>query len=338
MAEISRLLFARHLRSEQSTHVLQYRAGELVRSGRGLSFWFLPMSASIAEIPIDDREQTFLFHGRTADFQEVTVQGVITYRVAEPEVLAQRVDFTLDLTTGLWRKTPLESLSQQLGQLAAQLADGVVAPRTLRDVLEGGVEGVRDHVEHGLSTTSTLEDAGLALVSVRVQSIAPTAELQKALQMPTREKIQQNADQATFARRALAVENERAIAENELHNRIELAKREQQLIEQRGANTRREAEEASIAQRIEAEGKADRARIEAAATAERITLVEGAKAEMTRAEIDVYRDVSHGVLLALAAKELASKLKSIDHLNVSPELLGPLLANLVQAGTRKLEA
>ena len=40
------------------------------------------------------------------------------------------------------------------------------------------------------------------------------------------------ADEAAFARRAMAVEKERAIQENELQNRIELAKKEEGLIEQ----------------------------------------------------------------------------------------------------------
>ena len=41
---------------------------------------------------------------------------------------------------------------------------------------------------------------------MRVAAVAPTAEMEKALQQPTREAIQQNADEATFQRRALAVE------------------------------------------------------------------------------------------------------------------------------------
>ena len=91
MAQISRFLFMRHLRGEQSSHLLHFANGRLVREGRGLSFWFLPLSASIAEVPIDDREQAFLFRGRTIDFQEFSVQGVITYRVANPTKVAQRV-------------------------------------------------------------------------------------------------------------------------------------------------------------------------------------------------------------------------------------------------------
>ena len=73
-------------------------------------------------------------------------------------------------------------------------------------------------------------------MSVRVSSIKPTADLEKALETKTREKIQQEADEAMFERRALAVQKERAIAENELQNQIELSIREEQLIKQQGQN------------------------------------------------------------------------------------------------------
>ncbi len=49
MAEIKRLFLFRHLRSEASSFVLHYRDGDLVRSGRGLAFWFYPLSTSVAE-------------------------------------------------------------------------------------------------------------------------------------------------------------------------------------------------------------------------------------------------------------------------------------------------
>jgi len=44
------------------------------------------------------------------------------------------------------------------------------------------------------------------------------------------------------------------------------------------------------------------------------------------------------VLAALAAQELAGKLKAvnIDHLSITPELLGPLVTDLLQAGKRRL--
>ena len=59
----------------------------------------------------------------------------------------------------------------------------------------------------------------------------------------------------------------------------------------------------------------------------------GAERERTA----IYRDVAPAVLFGLAAQELAGKLRTIEHLNVTPELLAPALASLMAAGTRKLE-
>jgi hypothetical protein len=138
--------------------------------------------------------------------------------------------------------------------------------------------------------------------------------LERALQAPTFEALQQKADQATFERRALAVEKERAIAENELANKTELARRAQQLV----------AEEAAIA-RARSAGAAAAKQIEAAAEAERIRLVEGAKADAERARVAVYSDLPPSILLGLAARQLAGKVDKIEHLNITPDLLTSIL-------------
>jgi hypothetical protein len=53
--------------------------------------------------------------------------------------------------------------------------------------------------------------------------------------------------------------------------------------------------------------------------------------------MDIYRELPPAVTLGLAARELAGKLQKIEHLNVSPELLGPSLLNLMNLGARRLE-
>ena len=123
---------------------------------------------------------------------------------------------------------------------------------------------------------------------MRVAAVAPTAEMEKALQQPTREAIQQDADQATFQRRALAVESERAIAENELHNRIELARREEELVGREGANERKRAEEKVAAAMVEAQGADERHALAATRKAETIDEVQGAqlRVDAERARID----------------------------------------------------
>jgi hypothetical protein len=88
MATIQRYPLLRHLRSEPTYHVLRYRRGDLRRDGAGLAFWFRPIDTAVAEVSIDDRELPFVFRVRSADFQELAVQGVVTFRVADPAALA----------------------------------------------------------------------------------------------------------------------------------------------------------------------------------------------------------------------------------------------------------
>src|SRR5215218_7848226 len=120
MAEIKRYLLLRHLRAEPTSQVLGYRGGELRREGPGLAFWFRAINTAVAEVPIDDRELPFLFHARSADFQELTVQGAIAFRVTDPRLLARRVDFAVDLASGRWTQAPLEQVAALLTQLAQQ--------------------------------------------------------------------------------------------------------------------------------------------------------------------------------------------------------------------------
>src|SRR3546814_8310395 len=93
------------------------------------------------------------------------------------------------------------------------------------------------------------------IVAVRLNNLAPSSELERALQTPTFEALQQKADEAMFERRALAVDKERAIAENELGNKTELARREKQLIAEEAENARNRATGLAEAQQVEAEAE-----------------------------------------------------------------------------------
>ncbi len=347
MADILTLGPVRHLRSDSTSHVLYYRDARLKRSGRGLSFWFLPLAASVAEVPLDDRELPIVFHGRSGDFQDVTAQGVLTFRVTAPEVISERVDFTADLKSGAYLRQPLEKLALLMSQLAQQHAWTWIARAPIREVLAEGQLRIREQIEAGFRSDPTLADMGIAIVSIRIHSVRPTADLEKALEAPARERIQQEADEAAFARRALAVEKERAIQENELKNQIELSRRQEELIAQKGQNARRQAAEEAQAAEIATDSKARRTRVDASADADRVKLQGEAHADALRAEekvrvgaeqerMEVYRTVPSSVLLGLAAQALAGKLERIDHLNLSPDGLGPLLRDLVEAGTKRL--
>ncbi len=338
MADIRRFLFIRHLRSEASSHVLHYTKGRPVHTGPGVSFWFLALSASISELPMDDRDLSILFHGRSRDFQDVTIQAVVTWRVTDPVVLSQRIDFSIDLDSGAWVGQPLEQLTQLLTQLAQQSAWEYLARTPLEEILLEGLDTIRDRIRAGLVDDPSVRAMGIEIVSVRLASVRPVSDVEKALQTPTREAIQQESDRAMFERRALAVERERAIAENELQNQIELAKREETLIQQRGVNDKRRVRQEAESAQIAADAQAARAAVEHGSQADGIRIVEEARVQAESNRIDIYRDLPSSVLVGLAARDLADNLPPIEHLVVSPELLGPALTKLAEAGARTLEA
>jgi len=328
MADITRYPMTRHLRGTPTVHVRHLIRGKVAHDGTGLSFFFRPLSAVLSEVPVDDRELAVLFHARTADFQDLTVQASVTFRVVDPATACARLDFSIDPDTGRWRGAPLDQLGGMLTETAQQQVLGLIAASPLATVLADGVGQVRDRILTALTADPRLAETGIAVVGARVVAIRPEPEIEKALRTPAREQIQQEADRATYERRAVAVQRERAIAENELQNQIELSRREAELVDQRGANARREAEEAAAADRINAEAQADRELRLARARAAGTQALGEAKAAAEVLHVSAYRDVPHATLIALAAQELAGNLPQIGSLVLAPDLLAPVLAKL----------
>jgi regulator of protease activity HflC (stomatin/prohibitin superfamily) len=327
MADIRRVPFLRHYRGTPTVHVIHLRNGQVRHAGTGRSFWFRPLAAAISEVPVDDRELPLLFHARTADHQNVSVQATVGYRFADPETAAARLDLGVDVDRGGRLGEPLDQVALLLTELAQQYALDLIAAMPLTEALVSAVAAVRARVAEGLAADERLRQTGITVVGVRVVAIRPDPDLERALQTPTREQVQQEADRATYERRALAVERERAISENELQSQIELAVREEQLVAQRGANARREATEKAAAGRIAAESGAEQDRLRAAGHADRVRTVGLAEADADRARMAVHAGADPRVLLALAVRDGAA-LPEIGSLTITPDLLTGLLARL----------
>jgi regulator of protease activity HflC (stomatin/prohibitin superfamily) len=350
MADITRRLGWRHLRGAPTAHIRHHKSGQLVHDGPGLSFWYRSLTAALSEVPVDDRELAMTFHARTSDFQDIAVQATVTYRISDPAVAASRIDFSIDPDSGAWRGTPLEQLGSLLTETAQQHALAVLARTSLASALVDGVAAVRERIAEGLAAEPRLPATGIEVVAVRVVALRPEPEVERALRTPAREQIQQDADKATYERRAVAVERERAIAENELASQIELARREEQLVEQKGTNARREAEERAAADAVRtgaeaartvrlAEAEATRSLRLAEAEATRKVRLAGAEAQAERevgaaraeaqaAWLRVHGDVDVATLHALTGSRLAENLPRIENLTVSPDVLTGLLAKL----------
>lgn len=328
MATITRYPFVRHLRAAPTAHVVQLVRGSARRSGTGLAFWFRPLTAVLSEVPVDDRELPLVARARTLDLQEVTAQVTVSYRFADPELATRRLDLGIDPVTGRWTGEPLEQVAHLLGELAAGHVMDAVAQMTLPEAVSTATGALGTRVGAALRTDDRVTSTGLEVLGARIRSIRADADLERALQTPARETAQAEADRSTYERRALAVERERAIAENELATRIELATREQHLVAQEGANARARADEAAAAGLIEARARAEQEGILATAGADAVRVRGQAEGDAERARLTAFAEVPAEVLHALALRALAENLPEVGQLTVTPDVLTGALAGL----------
>jgi regulator of protease activity HflC (stomatin/prohibitin superfamily) len=290
---------------------------------------------------VEDIETTFVLQEKSEDLQDVAVQCTVIYRCVDPERLAKRVNFTIDLARGQWIEQPLARLNGLLSQKARPPARAHLSRVPIQDAIRKGAEQITEAIETSLRGDQEMSDLGLSCVSVQVTQISPSAELEKALQTPTREAIQQKADEASFQRRAMAVEKERAIKENELETEIELAKRQELLIRQQGANQLRSAEQDAAAEKarvtaeaerrqVTAESEAGEVRVKALAQADGSRALAEAENQGQREKVAIWTEAPTRVHLGLAMQELARNLPNIEHLNLTPDLVGDAVQKLLR--------
>lgn len=328
MATITRRPFVRHLSTTPTMHVTHFRRGGIRHAGAGQAFWFRPLDAAISEVPLDDRELSVVVSLRTADLQQLSAPVTATYRIVDPDLAARRIDFSIDLATGTWTEQPLDAIAAPLHGATTAAAVHLLQPRTLDNALRADLADLGAAATAMLAADTRLTDLGIAIVGVRFSLLRAEPDVERALQTPARETIQQDADKATFARRALAVEREAAIGENELSNQVELARRQEELVQARGRNSRIEAEQAAAAAAIAVEAEAERIRTNAQARADADRALGEAAGAAEQARMAALRDVPVEVLTALAMRELAGNLPHIDHLTVTPDLLTDLVGRL----------
>ncbi|MDO2933581.1 SPFH domain-containing protein [Paeniglutamicibacter sulfureus] len=329
MATIKRYPWISHFLGSPTGYVVHLQKGAVRHQGVGQAFWFRPASSVLSEVPVDDQELPTLFHAITRDHQDVSVQANVTYRFVDPVSVASRLDFGLQ-PAGPATSGGKEQVATIIGQLCQSHAIDHIATTTLAQSLEHGVSELRNLLTEALSADTRLVSTGIEILGVQVLAVRPESEVERALQTPVREQLQAEADRAVYERRAVAVERERTISENEMASQIELASRREHLVAQEGANARREAEEQAAAGLVQANAEAERRGIGATAEANRIRLVGEAEAAREAAAMEVYRGMDQATLLALAVREAAGSLPNIGNLTVTPDLLSGALAGLIR--------
>lgn len=198
--------------------VILHQDGQIRKQGTGLSFWYFSPISTVVDVPLTSQDIPFIFSELTSDFQELSLQGQLTYKITEPVLASSMLNFSVDKKGEYLEEQdkPVELLGARLVNATQVIAQSVIRPLGLRTVLQNPqaiVNGILD----GLRKSDAVRNLGTQILDLSIIAIRPTPETSRALESETREKIQQQADQAIYTRRNAAVEEERRIKESELN-------------------------------------------------------------------------------------------------------------------------
>jgi hypothetical protein len=310
-----------YMKAAPTTYILHYQRGRLRREGPGLTFVYLLPASTIVAVPLASSGVPFVFNEITADFQAVTLQGQLTYRVADPRRLASLLDFSVRPNGRHLSEDP-DKVPERLVEALQTLAGAAVQRRTLREALVS-TDAILREVLGALRAAEPVTMLGLEILGLSILSIKPTPEIGRALEAEAREGLQRESDEAIYARRNAAVEQERRIKESELNTEIAVQEKQRQIREtQIGADIAVEERRTVLIERRSANEREDA----------------DARAYALRATLEPLRTVDWRTLMAiqpgggdprlmiaLAFRELAENAAKIGELNVTPDLLRSLI-------------
>jgi hypothetical protein len=291
----------RFMKASPTTYVLHFRNGRIRREGAGLSFYYWGPTATIVAVPLASADAPFAFQEATADFQAVAIQGQVTYRVAEPKRLAGVLDMSIR-PDGRYRADDYQKLPERLVHATQTLMRAETQQLTLREALTSSAL-LTERVLARLRTTEAVVSMGLDVLGLSILAIKPTPESAKALEAEAREALQRRSDEAIYARRNAAVEQERRIKESELRTEIALEEQRSALMNERVTNDRKEADSRAYA-------------------------IEATLAPLRGLDwrtLMVLRGGEPGATIALAFQEIATNAQKVGELNITPDLLRALL-------------
>lgn len=316
------------MRAAPTTYILHWQHGRLRREGPGLTFFYFAPSSTIAAVPLASADVPFAFTEATADFQTVTLQGTLTYRVSDPARLAGALDYSIRPNGSHVSDDP-DKLPERLLQVAQVLARAAVQRLVLREALVSS-ENVVAEVLAGLRGADAVTALGVEILGFALLAIRPTPEIARALEAEAREALQGRSDEAIYARRNSAVEQERRIKESELETELAVQEKQRQIREaQIAADIAAEERRAIL---LERRVENDRRDADARAYALNATLEPLRGVDWRTLMAVGAGNADPKLMIALAFRELAENAAKIGELNVTPDLLRSLLTPGAPAG------
>lgn len=328
----------RYVKSSPSQYLFQYRDGRVVREGTGLAFWYFAPSSTLVGVPVTAVEVPFMFEEVTRDFQQVTLQGQVSYRIADPKRLAEQLDYTLQ-PNGQYASEDPERLQLRVLNAVKATFRNLLQGLDLRDVLQG-TERLSTSAHRGVAGTGSLSSLGIEITALNLLAVKPNPETARALEAPMREEILKQADDAMYTRRNAAIEQERTVKENELRSELSieqkkrqvretqveseralLEKRQQMQAQELAGKVELEQKNAKLVQ-LQTENRKQEADAQAYGVQALVNAMKGLDARSLQAL--VLGQTSPETLMALGFQNIADNAAKIGEFNFSPDLLRQL--------------
>lgn len=339
----------KYIKTQPTTYLIAFRKGKIVAEGAGLSMIYYAPTTTLVSVPVASREEPFIFEKLTADFQAVTVQGHVSFRIAEPQKTAALLNFALRPNGADYAANDPEKLPERVVALVQVLVQHMVQTMNLTDCIRSAGK-LAEGVLLGLRRNSEIAALGVEILGLAILAVKPSPETARALEARAREAILREADEAIYARRNAAVENERAIKQSELDTEIAVEQKKRTIREtqmEAEASVRRkkaELRQAEMESDISIEDRrqefvrinAINTRTAAEADAHRVAAVmEALKAADPRiVQALAATGMQPAQLIAQAFGGLAERAERIGQLNLSPDLLQSLLTPAAKESAR----
>lgn len=330
---------------EPTEYVMKVRKGVTVAKGKGLAFLYNTKTTSLVVVPATSMEASFAFDDvMTSDYQRVCVQGDVSFAIQNYELAAKMIDFSYRDKEAQYKAVLAEAknrMNRRVINLVRVYVTKFVNAWDVRSAMKNQNMLASELLE-AMKGDASLAEFGMEILAISILGILPQPDTRNALEAATREEILRQQDDALYKRRNAAIEQERAIRENELNTEIRVAEKEKEKrereMETKKMLAEREAQlrEAKIAADIQIEEQ-NRKLVELQAENERRR--SDAKAYDSEALLRTFTGVNPEVLKALAMSgmdssaliakafvEIGEKADRIGTLNVSPELLETLSA------------
>ncbi|WP_087018678.1 SPFH domain-containing protein [Thaumasiovibrio subtropicus] len=322
-----------------STYVMLFRNGQLTKEGAGANFYYASLGASIINVPLASREIPFAFRMKSQDYQDLTIQGQITYQITEPKLAAKMLDFTVN-NKGQYLSEDPEKIEERIIRSLQVLVRNEIEKRDLVEALSFA-KALTEAIQSQLPTQSAINSMGITVNELAFTQIQPSPETAKALEAEAREEMLKQADTAIYSRRLASIEQEQQVKEKELDTEKAImakqqnlekqklqAKREQQQTqftidqEKLEAQTLKEEERSRL---VELENTNAQSRADSKAYAIEKTLRAYESIDTERLRIMSMSGQAPEQLIAQAIENLTQGENRVGNLNLSPELLQSLV-------------